>query len=62
LGERAHPAGAALRTPEQIRAAVDEMDNHHEAGIKQFLANASKPITQGKGNQRSRTGSRFSTA
>ncbi|MBA3970020.1 MAG: copper oxidase, partial [Gemmatimonadetes bacterium] len=27
------------------------MDDHHEKGIKQFVANVSKPITKGKGNQ-----------
>ena len=37
----AHP-----RTPAEIRAAADEMDKHHEAGIKSFPAK-----TEGKGNQ-----------
>lgn len=34
------------KTPEQVRAAADEMDRHHEAGIKSFPAK-----TAGKGNQ-----------
>jgi manganese oxidase len=34
------------RSPAEIRAAADEMDRHHEAGIKSFPAK-----TQGKGNQ-----------
>jgi FtsP/CotA-like multicopper oxidase with cupredoxin domain len=37
----AHP-----RTPAEIRAAADEMDRHHEAGVKSFPAK-----TAGKGNQ-----------
>lgn len=36
-----HPKG-----PAEIRAAADEMDRHHEAGIKSFPA-----ATRGKGNQ-----------
>ncbi|HEU0013016.1 MAG TPA: copper oxidase [Longimicrobium sp.] len=38
--------GAHPRTPAQVRAAADEMDRHHEAGVKAFPAR-----TQGKGNQ-----------
>jgi FtsP/CotA-like multicopper oxidase with cupredoxin domain len=34
------------RNPQQVRAAADEMDRHHEAGIKSFPA-----ATRGKGNQ-----------
>ena len=34
------------KTPAEIRAAADEMDRHHEAGIKAFPAK-----TEGKGNQ-----------
>ena len=34
------------KTPAEIRAAADEMDRHHEAGIKAFPA-----PSQGKGNQ-----------
>ncbi|HYW12688.1 MAG TPA: copper oxidase [Longimicrobium sp.] len=39
--------GAHPRTPQEVRAAADAMDAHHEAGIKAFPAK-----TQGKGNQR----------
>ena len=35
-----------VKTPAEIRAAADEMDRHHEAGIKAFPAK-----TEGKGNQ-----------
>src|SRR5688500_14741557 len=38
--------GAHPRTPQEVRAAADAMDAHHEAGIKAFPAK-----TQGKGNQ-----------
>ena len=38
--------GAHPRTPQEVRAAADAMDAHHEAGIKSFPAR-----TQGKGNQ-----------
>src|SRR5690606_15467205 len=34
----AAPAAAATRTPEEIRAAADEMDRMHEEGIKSFPA------------------------
>jgi manganese oxidase len=42
----AAPAPAAVKTPESIRAAADEMDAMHEKGIKSFPA-----PTEGKGNQ-----------
>lgn len=42
----AHPTGAAVGTPEQIRASADEMDRHHEHVMKMFPA-----PTEGKGNQ-----------
>jgi FtsP/CotA-like multicopper oxidase with cupredoxin domain len=29
---------------------ADEIDSHHEEGVKQFLANQTTPITKGKGN------------
>jgi FtsP/CotA-like multicopper oxidase with cupredoxin domain len=38
--------GAHPKTPQEVRAAADAMDAHHEAGIKAFPAK-----TQGKGNQ-----------
>ena len=50
----AKPAAAAAARPLTLaerRAKADEMDNHHEHGIKQFVANAGKPLTKGKGNQ-----------
>jgi FtsP/CotA-like multicopper oxidase with cupredoxin domain len=50
----AAPAAAVTGRPLTLaerRAKADEMDDHHEKGIKQFVANVSKPITKGKGNQ-----------
>jgi FtsP/CotA-like multicopper oxidase with cupredoxin domain len=38
--------GAHPKTPQEIRAAADAMDAHHEAGVKAFPAK-----TEGKGNQ-----------
>lgn len=50
----AAPASAVTCRPLTLaerRPKADEMDDHHEKGIKQFVANVSKPITKGKGNQ-----------
>ena len=47
---RAPAAGRKLTLAER-RAKADEMDHHHEEGINKFAANASKPLTKGKGNQ-----------
>ncbi len=44
-------ASAATDAPASAVQSADEMDTHHEQGIKDFLINQTTPITKGKGNQ-----------
>ncbi len=42
--------GHSTGTDTTVSHSAAEMDDLHEAGVKQFLANAASPITKGKGN------------